>query len=138
MDMIIWQDNYSVGNSLLDQQHKALIDKINILFEKSGDYFFVGQTIQTMVEYACYHFIDEEKYLTENAYPDLKSQKAHQKLFMEKVHYYSTRFQTDIKHFDTMEMLNFLSEWCVNHIVVENGKFKEYFQNKSLQPVSNN
>lgn len=65
MDAFVWDQNFVTGLSGVDEQHHQLVDVFNelndALFSKSGDAELVlGDTFARVVDYARYHFRDEE------------------------------------------------------------------------------
>ena len=70
-----WQNTYSVGIRLVDEQHMELIKLTNKLFlscmaskEKTKDAFI--DTVREAVDYVGYHFSTEEKIMDRINYPD--------------------------------------------------------------------
>lgn len=135
MQKIEWKDSFSVGNDRMDQQHIKLIDMINSMIENSDNVNLVENTVQGMIDYACYHFIDEETHLEDNDYPQLNNQKTQHEYFIDNARQLYTQFATDCDNIEMDKILGFLSTWWTNHILDEDMKYKEYFESKNLQSL---
>ena len=64
MPLITWTDNLSVNHTEIDNQHKKLVDLINILFDamKAGKGTDVlNKIFAELTSYTIYHFTYEEK-----------------------------------------------------------------------------
>ena len=76
--MIEWDDKYSVGISIIDEQHKKLINIINkavtVIINKATDIAHsndpeeILEVLNEMTEYAKEHFATEEAYMLEFHY----------------------------------------------------------------------
>jgi hemerythrin-like metal-binding protein len=74
--LIEWEDRYSVGIELIDEQHRELASQVNNLClgcKKSSQdaRLFFDLNIQPLLRYMRYHFSSEEKLLERIKYPDL-------------------------------------------------------------------
>ena len=75
-----WDDRYSVGIQLIDDQHKELIKLTNRLYidcltggEGTQDYFKFA--LRRTMDYIEYHFSSEEQLLEKMRYPDRQNHK---------------------------------------------------------------
>jgi len=133
MDIIEWSDKFSVGLNLIDEQHKRLIDIINVMIENSHSEFdkeIISKTLHELVEYAIYHFNDEEKLMMENSYPDYEDHKEmHDEFKIKIVSYHSGN--VNIENIGTT-ILEYLRSWLIGHILQEDMKYKIFFDEKGL------
>lgn len=128
MDAIEWNDSYSVGIAELDEQHKKLFRIINTMFE-ADDLSVNSQTVTDllteMVEYASAHFDAEEKYMSEHEYPDLANHIRAHETFRKKVDELRSARMAENKDMPS-DMIRFLYEWLVNHIMFGDKKYAPY------------
>lgn len=128
MDAIEWNENYSVGVVELDEQHKKLFKVINTMFE-ADDLSVNSKTITDLltdvVEYAFVHFETEERYMSESEYPDLASHIRAHDIFRKKVDELRTAQMAKNKNMPS-DMIRFLYEWLVNHIMFCDKKYMPY------------
>lgn len=130
MKEIEWNESFYTGVRKLDDQHKKIIDMINKLIEM-GDLEVnsesISNTLQKMTEYSQEHFDTEEKFMLEYNYPEYSTQKEQHREFIKK---------TAIFCFETMnyktsvpkEILIYLKEWWVSHILASDMKYKSFFE----------
>ena len=84
MAAIEWDERYSVGVSELDEQHKKLfriLDKLIEIEDVEPSLQVIADVLDEMRAYASYHFETEERYMTECAYPDIKSHISNMRIF---------------------------------------------------------
>ena len=118
--MIEWDDKYSVGISIIDEDHKKYIDTINkvILVKKNNDNpEGVKKVLREMTNYVLTHFKTEETYMIEFNYPEYQFHKEEHHDFSKKVIEYCERVNDGDSHFAN-EILEYLKQWLVNHIQV--------------------
>ena len=130
-DYVKWDDSFSVNLAVIDEQHKQLINTTNELIlgcKKSRTAAQVAHihAIRKAVEYALIHFQDEEKFMKEANYPDLKNHQDEHKAFFDKV-------VKDLHKFDEgsgspIELARFLQEWVLKHIANVDQKCAPYFK----------
>ncbi len=127
--LISWNEKYSVGSQIIDDQHKQLINLINELYGlfKSGKAKqSIGKIINKMVTYARIHFETEEKYFKKFNYEFESEHVEEHKQFLSKV----AEFQEDYQHDRislSYEIMIFLKDWLVNHIMRSDKKYQHYF-----------
>lgn len=130
MEKIIWNDKFSVENSLLDRQHKQIINMINTLIEYSTSAASANQLhelLDSMTNYFRFHFRDEEKFMKEIGFPELDQ---HQNLhfgYIDKIVDFNLGGMVKRKEKISKEMLEFLIEWWERHILIDDMKYKEFF-----------
>ena len=117
MAKIFWTDQLSVGIDVIDNQHRRIVDYINLLEEAvhgGHTHEEIRQLINDLVDYTISHFSFEESLQEEAAYPFFK---AHQKvhgLFTRRVADFTERFE---KGEDVSKNLHsMLVTWLLNHI----------------------
>ena len=78
MILVPWRDDYSVGAKSVDDEHRALVERINRLYdqlmveeEPQAVATFFGGLINTISE----HFVREERYMREHGYDLLPQHK---------------------------------------------------------------
>jgi hemerythrin len=135
LNKLEWEDSYSVGVQEIDEQHKKLFSIINELLKavdekKSDDNF--SSIIEELVNYKTYHFQTEEKYFKLFNYEETDKHIASHRFFndelgkiVEKHHKYDIYFAYDL--------VEFLENWLVDHLMVEDQKYKQCFSDNGLK-----
>jgi len=134
MELIKWSEKYSVNNFLLDSQHKKLIAIINELHTamKVARGNEIMQTIfDELIWYTKEHFRTEEQIMQKFNYPAFKEHKAEHEELTEKVLKLQKNYKEG-KSLITMETMNFLKSWLINHIEGTDKKYKDKIIGNSL------
>ena len=117
---IHWSDSYSVGNQVIDNDHKRLIELINSLhesFSKGEEDSIVGEILDELIIYSQYHFKKEEAIFAENLTPEKIEHINQHKLFIQQV----SEFNSQFLHGDIQisnEIMCFMRDWLIHHINV--------------------
>ncbi len=126
MEMISWSDKYSVNNFLLDAQHKKSISIINRLHSsmKEGRAKNIMEIIlDDLVLYTNEHFRTEERMMMSANFPGLKGHKVEHEKLTNKVIDSQSRFLKN-EALISMDLMNFLESWLINHIEGTDKKYK--------------
>lgn len=118
-------EKHSVGNFVLDEQHQHFVSLIESLSDSHEG--ALQSVIDELFEYIRYHFEDEERMLRDVDYPLLEEHIVQHGRFVKFVILMTDKLQQKTLQVDEVKTL--LIEWFVNHICVEDMKFKEYIQN---------
>lgn len=120
---IKWQDDFSVGVEVIDEQHKMLLLVINTFLsslDAGDDCFAIDRTIDEMIKYTEYHFYTEQLMLEKH--PDfLAHLNQHWQLVKQ-----AKQIQQDFAEDRELkgDIFDFLLLWLKNHIL---GTDKVYF-----------
>jgi hemerythrin-like metal-binding protein len=128
-----WKSEYSVKIKEIDDQHKKLFAFINSIDELVGKENIkneITELVEGLIDYSIYHFNTEEKYFDKFDYIDSdKHKESHDDYkvkvaeFKKKIEDASDSDMTDIAY----EILDFLEDWWVEHILHEDMKYAELF-----------
>mgnify|MGYP001590081866 CR=1 FL=1 len=124
---IKWKEEYSVGITHIDQDHKKLINLLNqftVAYDHAMSEKFEKEALDELVNYTIYHFNREERMMQENDFPDLVAHQAKHKEMIEQVKKFVDLYE-EKGHEALKEISEFLTVWLINHI---NGTDKEYSQ----------
>jgi hemerythrin len=130
--VVKWDDAYSVGIELIDDQHKELVRMTNELSlgcQKGGseaEIYFM-KVIQGAVKYVKTHFTTEEIIMDRLKYPEyLEHKKEHEEFVAEVLR--------DVKAFESggklvpLEFAQFLQKWVLNHIAKSDKRYATFFE----------
>jgi hemerythrin len=73
MKTIEWEDEWNLGNSVIDKQHKTLVNLINGIISED---IRTKDLLQGLIDYTAQHFADEEQLMFESGY-DKDKYKSH-------------------------------------------------------------
>lgn len=130
--MFAWKEEYSIGNSVIDDQHKRLFElgrQIHALLkQKRGmdKYDDLMVLIKELADYTIYHFDFEEGMLEAVGYPDLERHHEEHRKFNEKLDEVASQDVDQFQNKVAFEMLGFVADWIERHILDTDFKYKEY------------
>ncbi|MDD2766955.1 MAG: bacteriohemerythrin [Candidatus Moranbacteria bacterium] len=130
-----WNEKYSVGVELIDNQHKVMFATINDLIDAidaTPTKEVLRSIIDKLVEYKRFHFVTEEKYFREFAYAGTEDHIAKHQMFDTML----TKLQEESGD-DTIMLafglVDFLEDWLVNHLMTADQAYKECFMKHGLK-----
>jgi hemerythrin len=134
--MIEWEDKYSVNVSIIDKEHKKLIDIINnAIVAKQYNNIPDGEVLEIlaeMCEYALEHFATEETYMKKFNYPEYQSHlEEHHNFSLKAVDYCNRVVKDDYQIMD--DLLEYLQQWLVHHIQEIDKKYTDCFNKNGLK-----
>lgn len=130
----IWRDEYALEIADMDGEHKILINKINFLAERiedanGGSSAKVIDAFTDLANYTIHHFSEEEQFMGSFKYPQLEGHKEIHKRLIKTVLDFKDRIVDGT--YDPMELMNFLNDWLVSHILNVDMKYSRFYLDKS-------
>lgn len=127
-----WTKDLEIGNSLIDQEHKQLIDAINHLLEacsKGQGRAEIESTLDFLNKYTVKHFSDEEKIQISSKYPDYINHKQYHEGFKKVVRDIESDFKKDGATVVLVAKVNTsIAGWLINHIKREDVKIAKHIK----------
>jgi len=133
MPLLDWDEKYSVGDPMMDTQHKKWIGYINELYdavkEKRGE-AEQAEILENVVIYTRYHFASEERLLKRIDYPSLdEHHQIHERMTQKAI---AMQKEVNAGQADRcLELIELLRTWLVDHILTEDKKYSEFVVVKS-------
>ncbi len=122
---LTWNEEYSVGISVLDEDHKRLLNLINQLqtaahYHTSDEY--EQEAFDALLDYTKGHFQREEELMEKHGFPGLEAHRQQHQAMIAEVNQLVAAYQRDRDA--TIEgTIRYLQTWLLHHI---NGTDKEY------------
>ena len=134
MALFEWQDKFSVKINSIDEQHKKLINIINDLHDamlegKSRE--IIKEVLFRLVDYTKTHFTYEEELFEKHGYSEKVSHEKQHDEFVQKLYEVVEKFKV-IKSFVSIEIMEFLKDWLVNHIMGIDKKYSDFLISKGV------
>lgn len=133
-DWVRWEDRLSVGIDVIDEHHRYLFDLTNDLFEivsqKRGARE-VARVLKALSLYVRIHLRAEERMMEHYGYAGLAAQ-------LDQHHVFEIRLQAfyDELHDNPLtaqfEVLIYLRNWLIQHILHEDGKLRELLNHATI------
>ena len=128
-----WREQLSVGNDLIDSDHKYLIEVINNaeLSLKAKDRAGLTKALDSLAKYSTTHFSREETIATAVGYPKAEHLHASHALLITKLDHAKQEIG-DVWTDAAGDFFGvFLREWLVNHVIKEDMLMKPYLKKHS-------
>ncbi len=132
--MIEWNDKYSVGISIIDEEHKKFIDIINkviVTKEQNDNPEGVREVLYEMIKYAINHFATEETRMIKFNFPEYQLHRNEHLDFTDKA-VASINKLVNGDYQVANEILEYLKRWLVNHIQETDKKYIDCFNENGL------
>lgn len=121
--MFEMKEEYKTGIKSIDDQHEVLFeiaDKTYILLKDNysvDKYDKVVELIEELKRYTIFHFKEEEEYMKNINYKRMFTQKVEHDNFIKKFEEIDIRKIDENQDKYIMEILQFLNDWLVEHII---------------------
>ena len=134
-DPIIWNDSYLTGIERIDEQHKVLVSTLNeanARLSLNVTRELLEKITRDLLSYALYHFETEETLMQEYDYAHLASEE--EARHRQEHRSFSQQIVTlrdglrDGRLISREELLSFLNNWLVNHILNTGKRLGEYLK----------
>lgn len=124
-EVIVWSKDFEICD-LVDKQHHKLIELLNKLytaFLQNQSHQILLDIISELKRYTIYHFKTEEAIFDKFGFIYSNEHKNEHKSFTDKVSDFAFKYlySPDLL---TVEILDFLFNWVVNHILISDKKYK--------------
>jgi hemerythrin-like metal-binding protein len=132
--LITWHKSFSVGSEKIDDQHKIWIDLINQFydaFKEKKTSEILDEVFTKLKDYTILHFNTEAELFKKYNYPETEVHLEQHKLFIAKLAELETKYLKNNVSLST-EMMIFLKNWLMNHILVTDMKYKDFFKQYNL------
>jgi hemerythrin len=113
----IWTDDYSVGDEILDNQHKHLFELGNQI--QDTDKSSARKYVMELYKYIRTHFIHEERHMQSSQYPFIEKHKTLHEQLITDLNELTQNFTID--DFDLLVV--FLHDWFIKHVLMEDKKY---------------
>jgi len=134
MAFINWNDTYSIGVLKIDNQHKRLVQIINELSDAMGagkGKDVLGKVLNELVLYVNTHFKSEEELMLQHGYEEYETHRYEHEKLTDEVKRFLEDLQTG-KALLTGQIMNFLRNWLMDHIVVKDKKLGKFLNSKGV------
>jgi len=138
MEDFIWSKVFSVNVELFDKQHQKLFDigkRLYYSIMESNSHEKIATIMEELCNYAIYHFEDEEYYMEKFDYKDIETHKAAHQKFRTQIEQFRQDHQKN-KSFLPIKIINFLQQWLLDHILIEDKAYGPLLKDKATRSIS--
>lgn len=136
MPLMEWSEKLSVGVTQFDNEHKKLVGMVNELFDAvQGGHGkdVLGKILDGLISYTKSHFAGEERYMTQHGYPGLIAHRAEHEALTKQVLDVDKKFKAGATAVLSMEVLNFLKNWLIKHILGTDKSYGPFLNSKGVK-----
>ncbi len=138
MAVIEWDSNkFSVNVKLFDSHHLKLVEIINKLHDANSFNYtqeIIFEIIDELIDYTVFHFSTEEKALEKHGYSDITNHKKFHRGFVEIIGKFKQKIEKgDAVLWTSIEMISYLRDWLLTHILVEDKKYSNLLKDKVVE-----
>lgn len=129
--LVTWSDAYCLGMPEIDDQHKVLFDLMNQMWDSIIRRASWDDTLEILTELEMYtisHFGEEETFMRVIAYPEFDRHKKYHEEFVARIASEKKAIQEGGEL--SLDLLRFLRDWLVNHILVADKDYAGTFRHK--------
>jgi len=132
MAVIAWKEIYATGIVVLDNEHRGLIEQIDLLYEavrdKRGDEVIVD-ILATLEKYTVDHFQHEEELMAEYHFPGLEQHKVIHATLVAEIQKFKQK-NSDVVDELAKELLSFLRSWLMEHIMKVDKEYGAFLESR--------
>ena len=113
---ILWTTDLNTGISVIDEQHKRIVDYINEIEQakQQQDHDAIGRVLDKLLDYTLSHFAFEESLQREAQYEFSTPHQATHAMFIKRIHVYQGRYRDGEDISD--QLYTMLDTWLIHHI----------------------
>lgn len=121
--MYEFRDEFRTGIESIDNEHRKLFEIADRAYMTLMDEFitdkydYIVEILNELKDYAATHFKHEEEYMMSIKFRKLFTQKAEHQEFIERISGYDLSHLDEHQKESILEILDFLNDWLVNHIL---------------------
>ncbi len=126
---IPWREEFAVGITEIDEDHRVLISLLNRLFasvENNKNNNQIRHVIEGVVDYSAYHFVREETLMKVCGYPHLENHKKVHEMMSEKVKRLASQVEQRNDPELLGELVQYLMSWLIDHIQAMDRSIKPF------------
>ncbi len=132
--MLVWEEEYKIGNAEMDAQHLilfALLNQltVNIDSDRAGD--CLHDVMTALGNYIDYHFAHEEALMKAWGYPGLDEHAAKHAQFVAEVRRLQSMVQGTDMHKAAIRVRAFVLDWLLGHILGTDVEYARFIAEKA-------
>lgn len=135
LPLLTWKEEYSVNVKILDNQHKELIETINLLLNdvhSSNIKEKIPEILTRLHKYATKHFATEEKYFKKFNYDGAETHIKKHMEFKKELEKLEKKSIIDAESF-SFKLVDFLEDWLLDHVIRYDKKYVKCFKEHGLK-----
>jgi hemerythrin len=131
---LAWSDDLTVGNRIIDDDHKAFFEIAKMLHESDGTEdrdLVVESAISILEEYVCGHFLREEKAMRSAKYPRVAAHVLQHNLFRGRIEAIGRVYRQGTKSV-AVGLPDMAIDWLITHIKSDDAQYKGWIRERDV------
>lgn len=129
MSEFVWHDHYSIGNDIVDRQHRDLFDVGNRIVEAADSEELI-HLFMLFYQHLREHFQSEESLMKHHRYPDYEKHVAEHDRMLDRLIDISGTVQS--RQWNLADIQVFVSRWVLVHILEFDIPLGEFLRRRSM------
>jgi len=123
-----WREQLSVGNDLIDNDHKHLITIINQAEDTLAtmNLSSLKSVLNSLADYSKFHFAREEWVAGAAGFPQVPQLHQSHEALIKKLTEVSQELDTELSETAAQNLVQFLRDWLINHVIKEDLMMKPF------------
>ncbi|HPT50767.1 MAG TPA: bacteriohemerythrin [Accumulibacter sp.] len=129
-----WSEEYELGITEIDDQHKGLVDLLNQLHKAIREHRGTTTSrriLDQLIDYTRTHFLLEESLMRVTAYPGVDRHRTQHKELISQIEALQRKMDQESVAI-SFELLHFLRNWLIQHIHESDKRFGAHFHSVRL------
>jgi len=130
-----WRDEYSINIQKMDDQHKDIFDKANILYKAIGsdmEKFCIENALNSLVNSIKFHSSDEELLMKQHGYHDYELHRGKHQLIINEIEEIQRQFRKNDIEKTNKAVLEIFRKWIISDILTEDRKYAHFLNKKGI------
>jgi hemerythrin-like metal-binding protein len=135
-NIVAWSNAYDLGLPEIDSQHRTLFDLLNRAWEAivaRADAKVMLEILQDLERYTLSHFAAEETFMRVMNYPQFAEHKKSHDAFSARIEFERRAIEAGAANI-SLELVRFLKDWLVDHILVADKAYAESLKRRKQPP----
>lgn len=127
MAYLNWTRDLETGITVIDTDHKVLVDLLNQAHDCVGDAeesATLGSVLNALVDYTQYHFAREEYLMQAASFPEFSAHKARHDALSRRAREVRASYLENPEQISALEIMDFLRTWLIEHILKEDFRYR--------------
>jgi len=132
--MLVWEDEYKIGNAEMDAQHLilfALLNQLTVNIDSDRADECLHDVMTALGDYIDYHFAHEEALMKAWDYPGLDEHSAKHVQFVAEIKHLQALVKGSDAHKAAIRVRAFVLDWLLGHILGTDVEYARFIQEKS-------
>ena len=128
---MLWNDNYKVGNELVDNDHKEIFGMVDRLLADNfdGRPDKIMTVVGFLVDYVARHFENEEKLMSESGYQRMPEHIKQHRAFVKTVEAFVAKIEGDLDNINlSMEINEVIVDWLAEHVMISDKVMIDHYK----------